>query len=414
MLKNAEGVFEVPWKAGKENRQTHHYGFIAKMNLAIVCIMTVILILVTILLTQFTLKPSLEKDRLLNQEGANLLHHLVASKYDLIYDQTNLMRSNGHVGERLVAASLDYSLLYAYENSRFITDYLNALLYSDTDILDVVILSFPQEACFARSAASGRTVMTGYDFQEEPSVQMLLRSDKNIVLAYDAEQAYARHHQEPVITFLSKIYDPKSMTNQEPIGALLINYPISVFSEAYQQLGALSGGRVYVINAEDDVVFSNQDEAVGQPLAPSGNDDDLISSQIVGVSGIRVVNVIPGDVLQAAMVPLVSTLLYILAPCLLLLLAVILVLNRRYQQRLNNLADAMESIASNNLTVRLPVSHHDEIGRLSVQFNRMCESLDTHIQLHYKAKVAQRTEELHALQSQIQPHFLFNTIESIR
>ena len=44
----------------------------------------------------------------------------------------------------------------------------------------------------------------------------------------------------------------------------------------------------------------------------------------------------------------------------------------------------------------------------------MCSSLDDHIQKEYVYQLKQKEMELYALQAQVDPHFLYNTLESIR
>jgi two-component system sensor histidine kinase YesM len=64
---------------------------------------------------------------------------------------------------------------------------------------------------------------------------------------------------------------------------------------------------------------------------------------------------------------------------------------------------------------------HDEIGIMTRSYNIMVDSLKTFIFFNYEknlqlkeAAVKRKEAELYALQSQIQPHFLFNILESIR
>ncbi|MGL4911685.1 MAG: sensor histidine kinase, partial [Romboutsia sp.] len=56
----------------------------------------------------------------------------------------------------------------------------------------------------------------------------------------------------------------------------------------------------------------------------------------------------------------------------------------------------------------------DELDMIAISINEMSESLEFYIKNHYDAYVRQKEAEMSALQSQIKPHFLFNTLEVIR
>lgn len=71
---------------------------------------------------------------------------------------------------------------------------------------------------------------------------------------------------------------------------------------------------------------------------------------------------------------------------------------------------AMEKVQQGDLTIQLESKGNDELAQLALTFNRMIEQINELIDREYKAVINQRNAEYRALQSQIQPHFLFNTL----
>lgn len=83
--------------------------------------------------------------------------------------------------------------------------------------------------------------------------------------------------------------------------------------------------------------------------------------------------------------------------------------------RLSGILDGMERVTTGDLSVRLQGDPEgDELDVISYHFNGMCEKLDTYIRKSYLAQIEQKNAQMEALQSQINPHFLYNTLESIR
>ncbi|WP_312104068.1 histidine kinase [Lachnoclostridium sp.] len=87
---------------------------------------------------------------------------------------------------------------------------------------------------------------------------------------------------------------------------------------------------------------------------------------------------------------------------------------RKLTTRLNKILAAMEKAMEGDLNIQLEVGHEDELDIISEYFNEMCCNLDSYIQKSYIAQIEQKTAEMQALQSQINPHFLYNTLEAIR
>ena len=77
-------------------------------------------------------------------------------------------------------------------------------------------------------------------------------------------------------------------------------------------------------------------------------------------------------------------------------------------------AGAMDRVAANDLTVQLQPSGHQEPQRLTSSFNQMVLSLKNMLAINEEAQKRKHQAEMQVLQSQINPHFIVNTLNSIR
>ncbi len=71
------------------------------------------------------------------------------------------------------------------------------------------------------------------------------------------------------------------------------------------------------------------------------------------------------------------------------------------------------SIAEGNLNVRVEHKNHDEIASLGISLNMMAGELEELIQKSIQEQENLKKSELKALQAQINPHFLYNTLDTI-
>jgi two-component system sensor histidine kinase YesM len=82
-------------------------------------------------------------------------------------------------------------------------------------------------------------------------------------------------------------------------------------------------------------------------------------------------------------------------------------------KRIERLYTKMDTIINGNLNVKLVSKSNDEIGKLEKQFNYMVVSIKEHLEKEIAMNREVKNAEMKALQSQINPHFLYNTLELI-
>lgn len=79
-----------------------------------------------------------------------------------------------------------------------------------------------------------------------------------------------------------------------------------------------------------------------------------------------------------------------------------------------SLMDGMKKVKSGDFSVKIPVLHNDEVGDTQIVFNSMTEQLTNQIEQIKNEQSLIADTEMKAMQNQINAHFLYNVLETIR
>lgn len=102
------------------------------------------------------------------------------------------------------------------------------------------------------------------------------------------------------------------------------------------------------------------------------------------------------------------------ALCLALSLLCAWILSRHLSQPVHELDEAMGEVEKGNFNVHLETSRVDELGRLSNRFNRMTEEYRLNLERSIQRQKELNEVKLRMMQAQLNPHFLYNTLDAVK
>ncbi|WP_339823537.1 sensor histidine kinase [Paenibacillus sp. FSL R7-0163] len=241
--------------------------------------------------------------------------------------------------------------------------------------------------------------------------------------AYTSNLQSTRH----AFTVVRKIVD--GLLN--PIGLIAVEANISNLENQVTELDKVTHGKSLIVDEKGMVIYDSDKKL----LATDISDSDLFK-RVGGISGSfydtvngkerlniysgstktnwKVIISIPVDVLMRDVKLTRNTTLAATLSIIVLALIISIILSVALTKSLTQMIQLMKKVQGGDLDVMFRVKRRDEIGLLGHQFNRMLARIRQLIQDIYRIEEQKKEAELHALQSQINPHFIYNTLESIR
>ncbi|MBB6732450.1 sensor histidine kinase [Cohnella zeiphila] len=165
------------------------------------------------------------------------------------------------------------------------------------------------------------------------------------------------------------------------------------------------------------IKYENVEQALkytyGSYFDDSTGTQRLITIQTVQNVGWKIVGVSYMDEIGATKRDIGGFLVWLLALALLFVLAITLYMSAKISQPIKRLEKSMQLVERGNFHIAIPIRRDDEVGRLSRRFNLMMGRIRELMDQIISQQESKRRSELEVLQSQIHPHFLYNTLNSV-
>lgn len=140
----------------------------------------------------------------------------------------------------------------------------------------------------------------------------------------------------------------------------------------------------------------------------------MLSYETYGRSGITVMEILDLEILKNDRIMMLQTVVLIFIMCLCLGLILSFIFSSMVRKPINNLVNHINKIAGGDFSQNPVLETEDEIGRIGKVVNTMAGQIDGLMQQRLDDEKEKSSLELKMLQAQINPHFLYNTLDSIK
>lgn len=138
-----------------------------------------------------------------------------------------------------------------------------------------------------------------------------------------------------------------------------------------------------------------------------------VFGQYNGLTGWKTYSVVAVEEIFPQAAQLRGTIALAVVFAVLIALIVVTLISYSITAPIRELSNAMKQVEQENFDIEVYSKRNDEIGRLIMSFNYMVGKIRQLIYEVYQKKIEQKNAEIRALQAQINPHFLYNTLDSI-
>ncbi|MCC3380457.1 histidine kinase [Paenibacillus farraposensis] len=193
-----------------------------------------------------------------------------------------------------------------------------------------------------------------------------------------------------------------------------------------------NGNDVLILDKSGLIVSSNRQDLIGQHSrellgyatqineqglnymnADVMNKDSILLSNYIPAYDFYLVNMIDRQTAIGQIID-VKSVVFICIAIVLIALLIVFLISRRLIRSLTQLVKQMSTIREKNFDNYIPETGSYEVRQLSHAYNYMLDELNDYIHKLLETQKEQRNAELAALQRQINPHFLYNTLASIK
>jgi two-component system sensor histidine kinase YesM len=235
----------------------------------------------------------------------------------------------------------------------------------------------------------------------------------SIVVLPPHDANYYLDGNEKVISIARVI---REISTNDYLGIVKVDLTEQGFKSLLDSTNTNSKSQIYISDRKGEVIYPIDKGDPNNSLSTKviHNEAEHISAMVNSeFTGMQVTGFIPKSEVTAGARELMRSTIIVSAVSMLLAYLLAIIASSRLVKPIRHLQKKMKKVQKGDFGERAEITSHDEIGHLTGGFNTMVAEIERLIKEVYESKLREKDAELSALESQINPHFIYNTLESI-
>ncbi|SFB58076.1 two-component system, sensor histidine kinase YesM [Cohnella sp. OV330] len=213
------------------------------------------------------------------------------------------------------------------------------------------------------------------------------------------------------LTFVQAVKKISALSKFPIIGVLMIQLSYEHLNQWLAALGETEGVDFLLADSKTETIRISADlSLLGKPLERHRGSDMLYVSQPLANTSWVLVGIVDVRTLLKKVNGLARDTIFIGLACLMGAMLLASVLSSRILTPLKELKKGILAVEKGDYDITLPIRSKDETGYIIHRFNHMAEEIKALILKVYETDLVRKEAEIKSLQSQINPHFLYNTL----
>ncbi len=261
-----------------------------------------------------------------------------------------------------------------------------------------------------------RIVVSHEAIWQSPAAQAAIEQPGTIVCKYEETGFTDVTKSEPVVVMVKALF----FTQEKCDGLLIFMIKESDFQHIYGRFIS-EVSHMYILNRDDEIVSSSTDLFLPGSVVPfeetefseDGEMNELTISKKIQGTHYKMVGFFDLNSAFEERYDYYATILVTLIIAAIVVAILISFINE-LTKPLSNLAQTMKQAKENKLPMSVPVLGTEEVREISGAYNEMLHEIDQYIEKLIEVEEGKRSAELKALQMQINPHYIYNTLTTIK